>query len=145
MDRSLSLLRFKQMPRKIVLEPNGPAVIDGGVLVTADREIELEEGVDCLLCRCGGTKNAPFCDGSHKGNRFDSVIEGPVDYQVRTPKPIVDDQTLIIEIIEDGPIDVRGDLEVLCGERVVWRGAHAKLCRCGRTAKSGFCDGSHKR
>ena len=52
------------MPRKIVLEPNGPAVVDGGVLVTADREIALEEGVDCLLCRCGGTKNAPFCDGS---------------------------------------------------------------------------------
>lgn len=30
-------------------------------------KVELEEGKDYYWCRCGRSKNQPFCDGSHKG------------------------------------------------------------------------------
>jgi CDGSH-type Zn-finger protein len=30
----------------------------------------LESGAESYLCRCGGSKNPPFCDGTHKSNGF---------------------------------------------------------------------------
>jgi len=38
--------------------------------IIADKKlikIELEEGESYHWCRCGRSKNQPFCDGSHKG------------------------------------------------------------------------------
>lgn len=35
------------------------------------QQIELEPGSDVFLCRCGESKNAPFCDGSHNATGFD--------------------------------------------------------------------------
>jgi len=29
------------------------------------------------LCRCGHSKNKPFCDGSHRESKFQSVVEAP--------------------------------------------------------------------
>ena len=49
----------------IFVSPNGPYVVTGGPeLLDTDRG----EGVSTehyTLCRCGGSKNKPFCDGSH--------------------------------------------------------------------------------
>ena len=32
--------------------------------------VELEAGKSYFWCRCGNSKNQPFCDGSHKGGPF---------------------------------------------------------------------------
>lgn len=32
--------------------------------------VELEAGKSYYWCRCGNSKNQPFCDGSHKGGPF---------------------------------------------------------------------------
>jgi uncharacterized Fe-S cluster protein YjdI len=49
---------------------NGPLLISGGVRVLdADGEL-LYEGERAALCRCGGSNNKPFCDGTHKKNGF---------------------------------------------------------------------------
>ena len=43
----------------------GPLRIRGAVTLTsADGRVELEGGA-CKLCRCGASRNKPFCDGSH--------------------------------------------------------------------------------
>ena len=45
---------------------NGPLQINGSFTIK-DRNGELLETKDiAFLCRCGGTKNKPFCDGSHR-------------------------------------------------------------------------------
>ena len=45
---------------------NGPLLVTGGVRVLdADGNV-LYEGERAALCRCGGSANKPFCDGTHE-------------------------------------------------------------------------------
>ena len=55
----------------------GPYQVTGGVeLMTADwGEGAAKEHF--ALCRCGGSKNKPFCDGTHWNVDFDSAEAGP--------------------------------------------------------------------
>ena len=59
---------------KITPTENGPLMIEGtdAVVRYTDGERYPIQG-KAALCRCGGSKNKPFCDGSHKGNGFTSA------------------------------------------------------------------------
>ncbi len=54
----------------IFVAPNGPYVVSGGpdLLDTIWGEAASKEYF--TLCRCGGSKNKPFCDGTHWYNKF---------------------------------------------------------------------------
>jgi CDGSH-type Zn-finger protein/uncharacterized Fe-S cluster protein YjdI len=95
------------------------------------------------LCRCGASKNKPFCDGSHKEVGFSASGEPPTGQadmlEVRDGPLKIDPQT-------DGPLQVRGNLEITSGTgRVVARVTQARLCRCGGSQNKPFCDGTHAR
>ena len=50
--------------------PNGPLLVKGEVIVKkSDGTEEIKSGV-VALCRCGGSKNKPYCDGGHRTNGF---------------------------------------------------------------------------
>ena len=49
---------------------NGPLLIRGDVRVLDAEGNVLYEGDKAALCRCGGSANKPFCDGTHKTNGF---------------------------------------------------------------------------
>ena len=53
---------------KITVIPNGPLMVEGTITVTKDGKEEAKE--KAFLCRCGHSKNKPYCDGSHKLNGF---------------------------------------------------------------------------
>jgi CDGSH-type Zn-finger protein len=56
------------VPPAIVISKNGPYEIAGDIeLVDSD---QVSPGARCTLCRCGGSKNKPFCDGTHWSNGF---------------------------------------------------------------------------
>jgi uncharacterized Fe-S cluster protein YjdI len=55
------------------LMKDGPLLFDGTVRVTAEDGSVLERSGKVALCRCGGTANQPFCDGSHKRVGFRSA------------------------------------------------------------------------
>ena len=58
----------------------------------------------------------------------------------------VRDGPLSVEPLTDGPLQVRGNLEITSGTgRVVARVQQARLCRCGGSANKPFCDGTHAR
>lgn len=51
---------------------NGPLVVKGLARLTGSDGAEIEVKPVMALCRCGGSSNKPFCDGSHKSNGFES-------------------------------------------------------------------------
>lgn len=56
---------------KIEERENGPLVVSGvAEMAGADGSIEVKEVM--ALCRCGASKNKPFCDGSHNETGFES-------------------------------------------------------------------------
>ncbi|MEO8448927.1 MAG: (4Fe-4S)-binding protein, partial [Gemmatimonadota bacterium] len=55
----------------VTVRQNGPLIVRGRVVVERENG-EVVEKATCSFCRCGGTKNAPFCDGTHNSNGFRS-------------------------------------------------------------------------
>ncbi|MDB4976399.1 MAG: CDGSH-type iron sulfur-containing protein, partial [Myxococcaceae bacterium] len=96
------------------------------------------------LCRCGASKNKPFCDSSHHEVGFSASGE-PATVAPTDMLP-VRDGPLRIDPQLDGPLQVRGNLEILSGTgRMVSRITSARLCRCGGSNTKPFCDGTHAR
>lgn len=54
------------------LRKNGSILVTGKIKMIGpdDQEVEVKERFS--LCRCGHSKEKPFCDGSHKTVGFDS-------------------------------------------------------------------------
>jgi CDGSH-type Zn-finger protein/uncharacterized Fe-S cluster protein YjdI len=120
----------------IAIRENGPYA------VRADMQLNGERGVfRATLCRCGASKNKPFCDGSHNEVKFSASGEPPSG---KTDMLAVRDGPLAIDPETDGPLRVRGNLEITSGTgRVVARVTQARLCRCGGSGNKPFCDGTH--
>jgi CDGSH-type Zn-finger protein/uncharacterized Fe-S cluster protein YjdI len=55
----------------IRLRPDGPLVLEGRFTVTAS-DGEPVHGSSGALCRCGASKNKPFCDGTHREIDFEA-------------------------------------------------------------------------
>ena len=54
----------------IFVAPNGPYVVSGGLELLDTKRAEGASKEQITLCRCGGSKNKPFCDGTHWHNKF---------------------------------------------------------------------------
>jgi CDGSH-type Zn-finger protein/uncharacterized Fe-S cluster protein YjdI len=120
----------------------GPYAMRGALVIDGQ-----PAGFRATLCRCGASKNKPYCDGSHHDARFDASGEPATGVAGKPTEMLsVRDGALHIEPQPDGPLSVRGNLEVLSGTgRMVCRVTQAKLCRCGGSATKPFCDGTHAR
>ncbi|CAN5305517.1 hypothetical protein BH11MYX1_BH11MYX1_10160 [soil metagenome] len=99
--------------------------------------------VRATLCRCGASKNKPFCDSSHHTVNFAATGE-PATIEEKSAMLAVRNGPLAIDPTTDGPYSVRGNLEIMSGTgRMVARVQAAKLCRCGGSNTKPFCDGTH--
>jgi CDGSH-type Zn-finger protein/uncharacterized Fe-S cluster protein YjdI len=120
---------------------------NGPYAVRAAMEIDGEQkGFRATLCRCGASKNKPYCDGSHHDIHFNATGEPATGINgLNTDMLAVRDGPLSIDLEIDGPLSVRGNLEMVSGTgRMVCRVGQAKLCRCGGSATKPFCDGTHR-
>jgi CDGSH-type Zn-finger protein len=64
----------------IRMRPHGPLVVEGPVRIIDSTGAVFSISTDkpaIALCRCGQSKNRPFCDGSHKSCGFDSDERAP--------------------------------------------------------------------
>ncbi len=49
----------------IFIAPDGPYLVKGKVVLLDTEKGKGASETHCTLCRCGASKNKPFCDGSH--------------------------------------------------------------------------------
>jgi len=93
------------------------------------------------LCRCGQSKNKPFCDNSHEEAGFK-------DYgAVGDSGEALDETggTLTVGRAPNGPLLLSGNFTIMAASgRKAWKGKKAALCRCGHSQNKPFCDGAHK-
>jgi CDGSH-type Zn-finger protein/uncharacterized Fe-S cluster protein YjdI len=95
------------------------------------------------LCRCGQSKNKPFCDNSHIEAGFEAT--GEPETLPSEPLPERGGELHVIPL-KDGPLKVRGPVEICSGTgRTINRPQYAKLCRCGGSSNKPYCDDTHLR
>ncbi len=61
--------------------PNGPYVVKNLASLRNSKGEPISADATIALCRCGGSANKPFCDGTHSKNGFDSakLTDGALD------------------------------------------------------------------
>jgi CDGSH-type Zn-finger protein len=124
----------------IVPMPGAALYIRGRVqLRSADGSLIVEE-IRLALCRCGQSRNKPFCDNSHRGARFDdpgAVADGGA--------PVETNNGLTITASANGPLLAQGAFILRAADgQGQYQGANAELCRCGASGAKPFCDGTHE-
>ena len=126
---------------EIAVSNDGPLYVSGDLSVDGAADDMQSVNRRAALCRCGASKNKPFCDNSHREIAFqDAGAVGDTGLaEIESGGP------LEIKRIPDGPIEVTGNFSIRAGSgRKAWSGRKAYLCRCGQSANKPFCDGAHK-
>ena len=130
-----------EQPPKVNLvriRENGPLAVHADLKVAGQ-----PTAFRATLCRCGASKNKPYCDGSHTAAGFAASGEVPVKENNTLAKR---NGTLNVALAANGPLLVSGSMEVVTGTgKTVNRSVSAAFCRCGQSASKPYCDGSHVR
>ena len=103
-----------RQPPSIRIRKNGPYIVSGNIelieliIRSTDNDYKMipgrifPVGEDYVLCRCGQSKNMPFCDGSHERCQFDGT-------ETASRKPYIQRAKIL-----KGPNLILSDLEVYC-------------------------------
>lgn len=120
---------------------NGPLYVRGDLEVDGASADMPGVRFRAALCRCGQSKNKPFCDNSHEDAGFkDYGAVGESGDGFEAPGG-----TLKVGKAPNGPLLLSGNFTILAASgRKAWTGTKAALCRCGHSGNKPFCDGAHK-
>ena len=72
-----------QKAAAIVVTPRGPYIASGISRITNAAGNTVPSEAEATLCRCGYSKNKPFCDGSHKGTGLT-----PIQYDAKAARKV---------------------------------------------------------
>ena len=122
---------------RVEVRPDGPLYVQGDVTVECP-DGSRTTGQRFALCRCGATGNAPYCDNSHRAVGFAS---GPPEK--RETETVATSGPVTVRVPESGPYGVTGAPVVAPSGETVDASGQCSLCRCGKSGRKPFCDGSH--
>ena len=122
---------------------DGPLYLRGDIrLAGSDGDVFLED-TRVALCRCGASRNKPYCDGRHAEMGFSD--QGALTKTGSAAEDFVAGGELRVAPSPNGPLLLRGAVEIRSAEGgASFRSQKAALCRCGASKNKPFCDGSHK-
>lgn len=130
-------------PNVVTISEDGPLYVRGEItLETVDGPVT---DTRVALCRCGQSRDKPFCDNRHRALPFkDAGRLGTNGKAQAEDGPC--SGALRIEPGKDGPYHVSGAVRVaghaggtVTFEEDIW------LCRCGHSENKPYCDGSHRK
>ena len=146
-DNSSKLKKIKPVysGNSIMVRPNGPLICKGDTAITLlneDDEVILKDN-EFALCRCGLSKNKPFCDGTHKVKS----VEMTQLFKDEREEAINDaEDSLVIKVKKNAMYSVQGAVTIFSRDGLSKTTRNkAALCRCGHSDKKPFCDISHKK
>lgn len=120
---------------------NGPLYVKGELEIDGATEDMPGTQFRAALCRCGQSKNKPFCDNAHLEAGFSDY--GAVGQ--KSTESVDAGGKLVVKRAKDGPLLLSGNFKVIAASgRVAFSGTKAALCRCGESKNKPFCDGAHK-
>lgn len=123
-----------------VIANRGPIYLRGELQIEGAAEDMPGVKYRAALCRCGQSKNKPFCDNTHEQIEWDD--RGAIG--VTGPGLEETGGTLEVKPLKNGPLRVTGNLVMISGGGVkTWRGDKVFLCRCGQSKTKPLCDGTH--
>jgi CDGSH-type Zn-finger protein len=135
----------KRVPKRLdaanelLVSSAGPLKLTGNItLINEDGSVTHSNNLN--LCRCGASKNGPFCDDQHLDIEF---IDNGTISQLSDWMPVTRPQNITVTCVKDGPLKFRGYLRIYNKkgqECITMSGA---LCRCGKSSKKPFCDSRH--
>ena len=119
---------------------DGPLYIRGDVALKEHDGTTIVEDTRVAFCRCGESRNKPFCDNSHRNSGFRD--DGTLDEASPGEDPATGKLTVTTTV--NGPLFLKGGFEIRDSEGTpAYHGSQAALCRCGYSGNKPFCDGSH--
>ena len=117
---------------------------DGPNLITGELAVVTRTGVrkmqSAMLCRCGHSRDQPFCDGSHVKSRF----RDPAVLPANCKSTEIGSASLTILPTSDGPNRCEGPLLIRGFDGRMAASNLTFLCRCGESRRKPYCDGTHK-
>ena len=128
----------------VMLGINGPLFVRGEIVIETPQGDVVLKDTRVALCRCGASKNKPFCDKSHVevGFQHDGLL-GQNSAEIEEGLPNAD--SLKITLSKDGPLMLQGPFEVRGCDKTCYTGNKVALCRCGGSSNKPFCDDTHMR
>jgi CDGSH-type Zn-finger protein len=129
----------------IMVRPDGPLICKSDrdiTLLNADAEVILT-AKEFALCRCGLSKNKPFCDGTHKAEKL-QITQSFNDEREENISGMTGDLTITVKT--NAMYSIKGPVTIFSRDGISkttrTKGA---LCRCGFSDKKPFCDAKHKK
>jgi len=135
----------KRVPKRLnvanelLVSSGGPLKLTGNI-VLIDEDGSVTHSNNLSLCRCGASKNKPFCDDQHLDIEF--FDSGTVS-QLSDWMPVTRPQTITVTCVKDGPLKFRGYLRIYNKKGQECITMNGALCRCGKSSKKPFCDAKH--
>jgi len=127
------------IPNELLVTTGGPLKMTGNItLINEDGSTTHSNNLS--LCRCGASKNKPFCDDQHLEIEF---LDNGAVTRISDWMPVKRPQTITVTCVKDGPLKFRGYLRVYNKKGQECITMNGALCRCGKSTKKPFCDNQH--
>jgi CDGSH-type Zn-finger protein len=123
----------------LITQINAPNLVTGQLAVVTPARVRAMQSA--MLCRCGHSRDKPFCDGAHVRSGF----RDPAQLPAKIESEVVGTGSLTIRPIANGPNRCEGPLMIRGSDGRRASSTLTLLCRCGESQSKPYCDGTHKK